>query len=56
MRITFATYSGEIPSARLISEMVGWYRISAFGSGDDVAFSKFLVKEIGVAVAPGSSF
>jgi aminotransferase len=30
--------------------------ISAFGSGDDVAFSRFLVKEIGVAVVPGSSF
>jgi len=30
--------------------------ISAFGSDDDVAFSKFLVKEIGVAVVPGSSF
>jgi aminotransferase len=30
--------------------------ISAFGRGDDVAFSKFLVKEIGVAVVPGSSF
>jgi aminotransferase len=30
--------------------------ISAFGYDDDVAFSKFLVKEIGVAVVPGSSF
>ncbi|MFL6273908.1 MAG: pyridoxal phosphate-dependent aminotransferase [Blastocatellia bacterium] len=30
--------------------------ISAFGYDDDVAFAKFLVKEIGVAVVPGSSF
>jgi aspartate/methionine/tyrosine aminotransferase len=30
--------------------------ISGFGRDDDVAFSKFLVKEIGVAVVPGSSF
>ena len=30
--------------------------ISAFGYEDDVEFAKFLVKEIGVAVVPGSSF
>ena len=30
--------------------------ISAFGYDDDVEFAKFLVKEIGVAVVPGSSF
>ncbi len=30
--------------------------ISAFGYKDDVEFSKFLVKDIGVAVVPGSSF
>jgi len=30
--------------------------ISAFGYPDDVAFTQYLVKEIGVAVVPGSSF
>ena len=30
--------------------------ISAFGHPDDIEFSRFLVKEIGVAVVPGSSF
>ena len=30
--------------------------ISAFGYKDDVEFSKFMVKDIGVAVVPGSSF
>jgi aminotransferase len=30
--------------------------ISAFGFSDDVAFAKYLVKEIGVAAVPGSSF
>jgi aminotransferase len=30
--------------------------ISAFGYKDDIEFSKFLVKDIGVAVVPGSSF
>jgi aminotransferase len=30
--------------------------ISAFGYKDDVEFSKYLVKDIGVAVVPGSSF
>jgi aminotransferase len=30
--------------------------IEAFGYKDDVEFSRFLVKEIGVAVVPGSSF
>src|SRR5712692_2901982 len=30
--------------------------ISAFGFPDDVAFAQYLVKEIGVAVVPGSSF
>jgi aspartate/methionine/tyrosine aminotransferase len=30
--------------------------ISAFGFTDDVAFTKYLVKEIGVAAVPGSSF
>jgi aminotransferase len=30
--------------------------INAFGYDDDVEFAKFLVKEIGVAVVPGSSF
>jgi aminotransferase len=30
--------------------------IAGFGSTDDVAFSRYLVEEIGVAVVPGSSF
>ncbi|MEW6209110.1 MAG: aminotransferase class I/II-fold pyridoxal phosphate-dependent enzyme [Acidobacteriota bacterium] len=30
--------------------------ISAFGYSDDVEFAKFLVKDVGVAVVPGSSF
>ncbi|HVB56581.1 MAG TPA: aminotransferase class I/II-fold pyridoxal phosphate-dependent enzyme [Candidatus Acidoferrales bacterium] len=30
--------------------------ISAFGFSDDVSFAKYLVKEIGVAAVPGSSF
>jgi aminotransferase len=30
--------------------------IAAFGSTDDVTFSRYLVEEIGVAVVPGSSF
>jgi aspartate/methionine/tyrosine aminotransferase len=30
--------------------------ISEFGFADDVAFTKYLVKEIGVAAVPGSSF
>jgi aspartate/methionine/tyrosine aminotransferase len=30
--------------------------ISAFGYADDLAFTKYLVKEIGVAAVPGSSF
>jgi aspartate/methionine/tyrosine aminotransferase len=30
--------------------------ISAFGFSDDVAFAKYLVREIGVAAVPGSSF
>jgi aminotransferase len=30
--------------------------ISGFGYDDDVEFSRFLVKEVGVAVVPGSSF
>jgi aspartate/methionine/tyrosine aminotransferase len=30
--------------------------ISAFGFPDDIAFTKHLVKEIGVAAVPGSSF
>ena len=30
--------------------------ISAFGFDDDVVFTKYLVKEIGVAAVPGSSF
>src|SRR5436190_7405416 len=30
--------------------------ISAFGFSDDVAFARYLVKEIGVAAVPGSSF
>ena len=30
--------------------------ISAFGYKDDIEFSKYLVKDIGVAVVPGSSF
>ena len=30
--------------------------ISAFGFTDDVAFTKYLVKEVGVAAVPGSSF
>ncbi len=30
--------------------------ISAFGFSDDIAFSKYLVQEIGVAAVPGSSF
>ena len=30
--------------------------ISSFGYSDDLAFSKYLVSEIGVAAVPGSSF
>jgi aminotransferase len=30
--------------------------ISAFGYRDDVSFAQYLVKEIGVATVPGSSF
>jgi aspartate/methionine/tyrosine aminotransferase len=30
--------------------------ISAFGFDDDVSFVKYLVKDIGVAAVPGSSF
>lgn len=30
--------------------------ISAFGFADDIAFTKYLAKEIGVAAVPGSSF
>lgn len=30
--------------------------ISAFGFGDDIEFTKHLIREIGVAVVPGSSF
>jgi aminotransferase len=30
--------------------------ISAFGFADDIAFTKHLVKEVGVAAVPGSSF
>ena len=30
--------------------------ISAFGFANDVEFTKYLVKEIGVAAVPGSSF
>jgi aspartate/methionine/tyrosine aminotransferase len=30
--------------------------ISAFGFADDVAFTKYLVREVGVAAVPGSSF
>jgi aspartate/methionine/tyrosine aminotransferase len=30
--------------------------ISAFGYADDLAFTKYLVTEIGVAAVPGSSF
>ena len=30
--------------------------ISAFGFEDDVAFAKYLVKDVGVAAVPGSSF
>jgi aminotransferase len=30
--------------------------ISGFGFADDVAFAKFLVEKVGVAVVPGSSF
>jgi aminotransferase len=30
--------------------------ISAFGYPDDLAFTQYLVKEIGVAAVPGSSF
>ena len=30
--------------------------ISAFGFADDVSFTQHLVKEIGVAAVPGSSF
>ena len=30
--------------------------ISAFGFADDVAFARHLVKDVGVAAVPGSSF
>ena len=30
--------------------------ISAFGFRDDVAFARYLVKDVGVAAVPGSSF
>jgi aspartate/methionine/tyrosine aminotransferase len=30
--------------------------ISAFGYSDDVAFTRYLVQEVGVAAVPGSSF
>jgi len=30
--------------------------ISAFGYADDLEFTRYLVKEIGVAAVPGSSF
>jgi aminotransferase len=30
--------------------------VSGFGAGDDVAFAKMLIEEIGVAAVPGSSF
>jgi aminotransferase len=30
--------------------------ISAFGFADDVAFARYLVKDVGVAAVPGSSF
>ena len=30
--------------------------IKAFGFADDVAFTRYLVQEIGVAAVPGSSF
>ena len=30
--------------------------ISAFGFANDIEFAKYLVKEIGVAAVPGSSF
>ncbi|MBI5837159.1 MAG: aminotransferase class I/II-fold pyridoxal phosphate-dependent enzyme [Candidatus Eisenbacteria bacterium] len=33
-----------------------WCDISGFGFPDDVAFTRFLVSEVGVAVVPGSSF
>src|SRR6266581_3309258 len=30
--------------------------ISAFGAGDDVRFTRYLIRDVGVAVVPGSSF
>jgi aminotransferase len=30
--------------------------ITAFGASDDVAFAHYLVREVGVATVPGSSF
>jgi aminotransferase len=30
--------------------------ISGFGLGDDIAFTKHLIEQIGVAAVPGSSF
>jgi aminotransferase len=30
--------------------------IGAFGFADDVAFARYLVKDVGVAAVPGSSF
>jgi len=30
--------------------------ISAFGAGDDVRFTRYLIQDVGVAVVPGSSF
>ncbi len=53
----FARFSGRPAS---ISRRPGAYYImagiAAFGATDDVAFARYLVREIGVATVPGSSF